>query len=97
MGEFLGAFVLLTRAPAYTGRVLVITGEQDQPFCGLGSPILGVAACGDLLPRTGEMFPNAEWNWKRIARTGHAVNLFRSAPETFRVAHDFMAGARFDG
>ncbi|KAK7729335.1 hypothetical protein SLS63_006208 [Diaporthe eres] len=96
-GEYMGTYVLMTKAPAYTGRVLVITGEQDQPFCGQGTPLIAVAACGDLLPETAEIFPNAEFNWKRVARTGHAINLFASARETFRTAHDFLAGARFDG
>lgn len=96
-GEYMSTYVLLTKAPAYTKRVLVITGEQDQPFCGQGSPTISVAACGDLLPDTVEIFPNAEFNWKRIARTGHAINLCMSAQETFRTAHDFLAGARFDG
>lgn len=96
-GEYMSTYVLLSKAPAYTKRVLVITGEQDQPFCGQGSPTISMAACGDLLPDTVEIFPNAEFNWKRIARTGHAINLCMSAQETFRTAHDFLAGARFNG
>lgn len=41
LGQFLSTYILPTTASTYTGRVLVLTGEQDQAFCGPGSSALG--------------------------------------------------------
>ena len=72
--------------------MLVLTGEQDQAFCGPGSPVLGLAECGSLLPDTQALFPNADYNWHSINATGHAINYHYSAQDAFRVAHQFWQG-----
>nr|POE67018.1 hypothetical protein CFP56_76219 [Quercus suber] len=83
-------------APNFTGRALVLTGENDQAFCGLGSSLLSPnTQCGTLLKDTGSLFPAADYNYQSIPRTGHAIILHKSAQTTFRVAHQFIAGASF--
>ncbi|KXS94005.1 hypothetical protein AC579_7516 [Pseudocercospora musae] len=94
-GQFVSTYVDIVEAPMYGGRVLVLTGEQDQAFCGPGSSAINPQpSCGNLLAETGSLFPNAEYNWKSIPRSGHALILHKSARETLRVAHDFLAGKR---
>ena len=87
----------INEAPAYRGRVLVLTGEQDQAFCGPGSPVLGPAECGSLLRDTGALFPNADYNWHSVNATGHSINYHYSAQAAFGVAHQFLAGQSFEG
>nr|POE74580.1 hypothetical protein CFP56_37111 [Quercus suber] len=83
-------------SPKYKGRVLVLTGENDQAFCGLGSSLISPnTMCGSLLKDTGSLFPAADYNYQSISRTGHAIILHKSAQQTFKVAHDFIAGASF--
>lgn len=83
-------------APAYTGRVLTLTGEQDEAYCGLGSAAIEPdPSCGPLLAETGELFPAADYNYYAVPRTGHALILHKSAQTSFKVAHDFFAGAKF--
>jgi len=60
LGQFVSTYVDITGPPKYKSRVLVLTGEEDQAFCALGSPVLGPAKCGDLLPDTQTLFPNDE-------------------------------------
>ncbi|KAI5357649.1 putative alpha/beta hydrolase-1 [Septoria linicola] len=95
-GQFVSAYVDIIPAPAYRGRVLVLTGEQDQAFCGLGSSATQPeASCGNLLAETGELFPKAEYNWQSIPRAGHALILHKSAQQTLQVAHEFLSGKYF--
>ncbi|TLD39212.1 hypothetical protein E2P81_ATG00199 [Venturia nashicola] len=96
-GQFVSTYADITRAPSYKGRVLVITGEQDQAFCGPGSPKLGQAKCGSLLKETGSLFPNAEYNYKSVARTGHAIFLHSSVRKTFGFIDRFLDGGRLEG
>lgn len=58
---------------------------------------MGDAHCGDLLPDTQSLFPNAEYNWHAVNATGHAINLHYSAEMAFEVAHEFLAGEAFAG
>ena len=67
-------------APKYKGRVLVITGENDQAFCGLGSSALSPnTMCGSLLKDTGSLYPAADYNYQSVPRTGHAILLHKSS------------------
>lgn len=96
VGQFISAYINPVPAPKYKGRVLVMTGEQDQAFCGPGSSAINAdPRCGPLLNDTGELFPKAEYNWKSIPRSGHALTLHKSAPETLQTAESFLAGERF--
>ncbi|QDS67635.1 hypothetical protein FKW77_004502 [Venturia effusa] len=96
-GQFISTYADITRAPAYKGRVLVVTGEQDQAFCGPGSSKVGKARCGTLLEETGSLFPNAEYNFKSIERTGHAIFFHRSVRKTFDIIDQFLDGERLEG
>lgn len=83
-------------ASNYKGRVLVLTGENDQAFCGLGSAALSPdTQCGSLLKDTGSLFPAADYNYQSVPRTGHATILHESVGFTFDVAHRFLAGAKY--
>jgi hypothetical protein len=96
-GDLFSTFVGPVNAPEYTGRVLVLTGEEDQIFCGFGNPLLGLAACGDRLAATANLFPRADYNWQSVAETGHATQLHDSAPQVFDIAARFLAGEAFQG
>ena len=93
----MSTYVDIAVAPKYKGRVLFITGEQDQAFYGPGSSKVGQARCGSLLRETGMLFPNAEISWKSIGRMEHAMFLYRSARSSFAVIHEFLRGGRFEG
>ena len=95
-GQFVTVYIGNTPAPAYSGRILVLTGEQDQAFCGPGSPLIGPAACGTLLSGTKTLFPNAEYSWHSVNNTGHVVNLHYTSLSSFKVAHQFLAGMTFN-
>ncbi|KXS96420.1 hypothetical protein AC578_3003 [Pseudocercospora eumusae] len=96
-GQFVSTYVDIVEAPMYRGRVLVLTGEQDQAFCGPGSSAINPQpSCGGLLAETGSLFPNAKYSWKSIPRSGHALILHKSARKTLQVAHDFLAGKSFE-
>ncbi|QIW97419.1 hypothetical protein AMS68_002937 [Peltaster fructicola] len=93
------ATYLPTSAPVATGfkgRVLVITGENDQAFCGLGSSALSPnTMCGPLLKETGTLYPAADYNYQSVPKTGHATILHKNAKFVFTVAHNFLAGAHY--
>lgn len=98
IGQFVSTYIDVAPAPAFRGEVLVLTGERDQAFCGPGSSAIDAKpACGGLLRETGELFPNAEYNWFEVERTGHALVLCESVRESLRVAHEFLKGRRFRG
>ncbi|EME86882.1 uncharacterized protein MYCFIDRAFT_124382, partial [Pseudocercospora fijiensis CIRAD86] len=90
-GQFVSTYIDIVEAPMYRGRVLILTGEQDQAFCGPGSSAINPQpSCGGLLAETGSLFPNAQYSWKSVPRSGHALILHKSARETLQVAHDFL-------
>lgn len=95
LGQFVTTYSGNSPAPAYKGRILVLTGGKDQAFCGPGSPVLGPADCATLVPGTQTLFPNAEYNYRIIPNTGHSVNLHFNGHSAFVTAHQFLAGQRF--
>nr|POE94215.1 hypothetical protein CFP56_16455 [Quercus suber] len=99
LGDVVTTYLLNGIPPAttYTGRVIVITGEHDQAYCGLGSSALDPdnEVCPGLLKKTKTLFPVADYNYQVVPRTGHATILHYTAPFTFFVAHRFLAGASF--
>lgn len=96
-GQFVWTYLprQTTPAPAYTSRVFILTGEQDQAYCGRGGII--PAKCGSKLKESGSLFPNADYNWLSIGRTGHATELHDSAQDVYAIAHRFLAGETFRG
>lgn len=97
VGQFISTYADFPPAPEYKGRVLVLTGEHDQAVCGPGSPKIGPANCGPLLQQTGTLFPNAQYNWKSIPQTGHAVPLHNTSVLSFFWAATFLAGETYHG
>lgn len=94
-GQFISTYALIVPAPAYKGRVLTLTGQHDQAFCGPGSPVIGPAMCNDLLKDTGSLFSGSDYNWYAVEQSGHALILHNSHAETLDVAHRFLAGEKF--
>ncbi|KAF2764662.1 hypothetical protein EJ03DRAFT_281615 [Teratosphaeria nubilosa] len=96
LGQFVSTYVGIVASPQYTGRVLVITGEQDEAFCGPGSSALEPnPRCGTLLASTGSLFTNADYNYHSVPRTGHSSLLHLTAQTTLKAAHQFLAGSKF--
>lgn len=97
LGQVVTLYTDITPAPEYKGRVLVLTGEDDELFCALGSSALGPANCGSLIPDTKTLFPNAPYNYHSVANTGHVINLHYTAPDSDKVIHEFLGGTDFSG
>lgn len=73
LGE--ASYTGLTSFPAFTGRVVVATGDLD------GS----VWADGDVIADSRATFPRAShFDWIRAKSSGHDINYHRSAPDTYR-------------
>lgn len=75
VGQFASVYAYPFNGAGFTGRVLVLDGENDQPFCGLGSPVLGPAFCStpsNQLQQTGSLFPQAKYNYKTVNHIGEA-------------------------
>lgn len=96
-GEAVSALFINRVAENYTNPVMVITGHQDQIFCGLSVPALGEASCRDgaenQMAQTQTLYPNAEYSYLDVPATGHSLNFFYSANVTFSAAHKFLASA----
>lgn len=98
----LGEAVTILDSPIasnFTNPIMVITGHNDQAFCGLGLPELGEVECGQgaasQMSETQTLFPNADYHWKDIPHTGHNLNFHYSAQITFKEVHDFLASVWF--
>lgn len=81
----------------FTGRIFNLIGEQDQPFCGPGSPLLGNATCGPRPKDTAVQFPKADYHWQSVDRIGHLVPLHSRAKELYDIAHRWLDGEEFYG
>ncbi|KAF2209971.1 hypothetical protein CERZMDRAFT_46247 [Cercospora zeae-maydis SCOH1-5] len=86
-------------APAYKGSVFVLNGNEDGIFCvGLLDTLLGVPGdCSKgFVSRVQNGYPAAKAFGSHItANTGHAVNRHRTAQESFKAAHDWLAQQGF--
>lgn len=97
LGQFVSVYGLDFRAPKYTGKVFVLDGENDQPFCGPGSPVLGPAYCGTQLAETKALLPLSQYNYKTVNRIGHGVQLHIRTPVLYAIAAAYLAGVSFQG
>lgn len=95
VGQFVSVYALPFNGAGFTGRVFSLDGEQDQPFCGPGSPVIGPAMCGTQPRDTGANFPDAKYNYKTVNRIGHGVQEHIRSQVLFDVAHRFLAGENF--
>ncbi|KAK0617576.1 Alpha/Beta hydrolase protein [Immersiella caudata] len=64
------------RVTAFTGPVVVVTGDLDTSFCPDGR-----ATCMETLERTRELFPLADFSVMMPKDIGHTLTLHLSAPE----------------
>ena len=74
-----------TRVTAFTGPVLVVTGDLDILFCPEGA-----AACPETLERTRGLFPLANFSIMMPRDVGHNLTLHRSAPEVINEVHGWL-------
>lgn len=88
-------FYGLGAANEYTGGILAITGKNDAVACnGLPAPDCGSGK--DSVPaQAGTFFAKADYQVDIPDLTGHSVSLHTSAQQSFKVAHDFLAGKGF--
>ena len=81
-------------APAYPGKVFVLTGDEDSIFCsrflGLGKSDCGTSESG-LVVDTSKLYPSAaSYDVHVPANTGHCLNLHYTARESFKAVHDWL-------
>ncbi|KAF2169518.1 hypothetical protein M409DRAFT_52059 [Zasmidium cellare ATCC 36951] len=95
IGQFVTIYAFPFDGARFKGRVLVLDGEQDQPYCGPGSPVIGLAECGRQPKDSGVLFPDADYNYQTVDRIGHAVQARIRSPVLFDIAHRFLAGKNF--
>ncbi|KAM3414621.1 hypothetical protein BST61_g9780 [Cercospora zeina] len=86
-------------SPDYKGSIFVLNGDEDRIFCaGLLDTLLGVAGdCSNgFVSRVQNGYPAAKAFGSYItANTGHALNAQRTAQESFKAAHDWLAQQGF--
>ncbi|CAM1505140.1 Fc.00g107770.m01.CDS01 [Cosmosporella sp. VM-42] len=93
-GELLTVGATVMTESAYTGRVLVITGEKDLPFC--GGDCYSTAAIGEDLPSlldvSKKYFPHAScFNATVVPGAGHGLNYLYSHTLTYNSIFDFLS------
>lgn len=70
---------------AFTGPVLVVTGDLDVLFCPEGA-----AACPETLERTRDLFPLDNFSTMMPRDVGHSLTLHLSAPEVINGVHEWL-------
>jgi hypothetical protein len=71
-----------TRVTAFTGPVLIVTGDLDVLFYPEGAAIYP-----ETLERTGDLFPLANFSTIIPRDVGHSLTLYLSAPEVINMVH----------
>lgn len=88
-------------ATEYKGSVLVITGQQDVPFCGTtGLEISGPGNCGrgpsSILEQTSTLYPAAQnYTAIHVENSGHVWMHQYSAQWGFKAVHTWLAERGF--
>lgn len=92
----------VTTSSAYTGAVMVVTGEHDSIFCDvLGLNFLvGTAQCGDdvtgYLVKSRMLYPSASvFGTAKVPGSGHCWHLHYAALEAFGVVNAWLANQGF--
>ena len=73
----------------FDGPVLIVTGENDIPFCG-GNCYQGLANGSSIPAQAQQFFTNTTISSVVIPGSGHALNLEYSHPSTYRHINDFF-------
>lgn len=77
---------------SFDGPVLVLTGEQDQPFCGGACSETGTNAAS-IPAEAAPLFPNASAFEAYIQpNSGHGINAHYNATGAYEVIQDFLEG-----
>jgi len=87
LGVFITYASLLTGpATEYTGRVLIVTGAQDIPFCGGNCYAVPPGSANNSIPELAQsLFPKTKgFAVAILANTGHGISVHYSAAQTYR-------------
>lgn len=91
VGEVLTLGAVPPPAPLFAGPVLVLTGRQDEIYCGGDCLATGRADVGSVPEDVGMMLPNASVFEVAIhPNSGHAINLHYNATGSFMVISNFL-------
>ncbi|RKF53520.1 putative ctr copper transporter family protein [Erysiphe neolycopersici] len=99
VGEFISAYSSTQVAPAYRGRVFILTGQNDAIFCSPGElgegTLAGEGDCGtgpsNLAAQTQQLYPAAVvFDYNTPDNTGHCNILHTNAQEQFAITHDWL-------
>ncbi|KAI9761478.1 MAG: cis-prenyltransferase [Chaenotheca gracillima] len=83
-------------APAYTGPVLVVTGDHDAVFCGNVTPANCLPASSSPPAKSASYFKHASsFDYILAHESGHLINFHYSAPDTFAQVHDWISRQEF--
>ncbi|KAF2161610.1 hypothetical protein M409DRAFT_28004 [Zasmidium cellare ATCC 36951] len=101
-GELATSALSQLPAPLYKGSLLLLNGQNDQIFCAVlpTDPLIGgLGNCGtgatSTTARTQVLFPAAKFYYNQVANTGHDLDLHRTAAQTFKISHDYLASQGF--
>ncbi|KAJ8067352.1 hypothetical protein OCU04_004705 [Sclerotinia nivalis] len=90
-GEILTMAAQPSSAPNFTGPVLILTGNEDQIFCGGNCSETGASAALNIPAQAAVIFPKARTFTAYIQpRCGHAVNVHFNSSGAYRVMNGFL-------
>mgnify|MGYP005988817661 CR=1 FL=1 len=100
VGEIATALVGQVPSPSFKGDVFVLNGDEDQVFCSnhvsalAGLP--GHCEEGKYHETVKAAYPNARsFAYHNIPNTGHCIMAHRTAGESVKIAHNYMASIGF--
>jgi pimeloyl-ACP methyl ester carboxylesterase len=91
-GELLSISGAAAGTSAFSGPVLVITGERDLPFCG-GDCLATGNGQASIPSSLKNSMPNASVEVVIVPGTGHGLNMEYSHQETYKTMLDFLDAA----
>ncbi|KAF7861441.1 hypothetical protein EAF04_008006 [Stromatinia cepivora] len=95
-GEILTMGAQPSSAPEFTGPVLVLTGNEDEIFCGGNCSEMSTGSKLNIPAQAATVFPNARVFRAYIQpRCGHAVNVHFNSSGAYRVMNGFLRGEGF--
>ena len=83
--------VTIDPVPAFTGPVLLCSGDHDAVVCGNNTGGTCLPADTSTVASSKAFFPNAEsFTYFLANESGHAINFHYTAQQTFRAVHDWI-------
>ncbi|APA11636.1 hypothetical protein sscle_08g064060 [Sclerotinia sclerotiorum 1980 UF-70] len=90
-GELLTMAGQPSSAPEFTGPVLILTGNEDEIFCGGNCSQTGANSAPNIPAQAAVVFPKARAFVPYIQpRCGHAVNVHFNSSGAYRVMNEFL-------